>query len=167
MTSQLTFINQSVSRASLLSSRLPNNCNKIQHLTNNLTAKSESRLLFIGHEWSYAVYDNSHSSVTFIEDGSKPMNKDVLRTVAPYNLVIVAENNFSVKLLPDLKDYLAKNVILAVINSRIMIAEKLLDRSVGFVPDLKVFSKVEIYDRNDEHGWGDGILVYDIVNKSQ
>ena len=165
MTSNLTLINQSVSRASLLSSRLPNNCNKIQHLTNNLVAKSDSRLLFIGHEWSYAVYDNSHTSVTFIEDGTKPMSKEVLRTVAPYNLVIVAENNFSAKLLPDLKEYLAVNVILAVINSRVMITEKLIDRSVGFVPNLRVFSKVEIYDRNDERGWGNGILLYDLVNK--
>jgi hypothetical protein len=68
-------------------------------------------------------------------------------------------------MLLDLKNHLAKNIILSVVNSRALIAEKLLERSVGFVPSLKIVSRVEIYDRNDEHGWGNGVLVYDIVNK--
>jgi len=81
----------------------------------------------------------------------------------PYNLIIVANNQFSVKTLYDIKDHLAQDVILAVVNSRMLKAEKLLERSVALVPGLRLFSKVEIYDRNNERGWDDGIVLYDIV----
>jgi hypothetical protein len=68
-------------------------------------------------------------------------------------------------MLLDLKDHLSKNIILSVVNSRNLIAERLLERSVGFVPSLKIVSRVEIYDRNNEHEWGNGVLIYDILNK--
>jgi hypothetical protein len=163
MTSNLTFINQSIARASLYSSRLPQQCNKLQHLSNNLVSKGNTNLLYIGQDMSYSIYENTHAKVTWSDDFSKRIK--IQTQEAPYNIIIVSENKYSAKLLLDLKDHLAKNVILSVVNSRMMIAEKLLERSVGFVPSLKIVSRVEIYDRNDEHGWQNGVLVYDIVNK--
>lgn len=70
-------------------------------------------------------------------------------------------------MLIDLKTHLAKHVIITVMNSRYQIAEKLLERSIGFVPALKIISRVEIYDRNNDHGWGDGVLIYDVMNKDK
>jgi len=163
MTSQLTFINQSVARAGLYSSRLPQQCNKLQHLSNNLVSKANTNLLYIGQDVSYSIYENTHAKVTWSDDFSKRIK--IQTQTEPYNVIIVNENHYSAKLLLDLKDHLAKNVILSVVNSRNLIAEKLLERSVGFVPSLKIISRVEIYDRNNEHEWGNGVCVYDIVNK--
>jgi hypothetical protein len=165
MTSQLTFINQSVARAGLYSSRLPQQCNKLQHLSNNLVSKANSNLLYIGQDLSYAIYENTHAKVSWSDDFSKRIK--IQAQESSYNIIIVSENNYSAKLLLDLKDHLSKNVILSVVNSRMMIAEKLLERSVGFVPSLKIVSRVEIFDRNNEHEWGDGVLIYDIVNKDR
>jgi hypothetical protein len=164
MTSQLTFINQSVARAGLYSSRLPQQCNKLQHLSNNLVSKANSNLLYIGQDLSYAIYENTHAKVSWSDDFSKRVK--IQTQEDPYNIIIVSENHYSAKLLLDLKNVIAKNVILSVVNSRALIAEKLLERSVGFVPSLKIVSRVEIYDRNDEHGWQNGVLIYDIFNKN-
>lgn len=163
MTSNLTFINQSVARAGLYSSRLPQQCNKLQHLSNNLVSKANTNLLYIGQDMSYSIYENTHASVTWSDDFSK--RSKIKTQKDPYNIIIVSDNNFSSKLLLDLKDNLAKTVILTVMNSRNLMAERLLERSVGFVPSLKIMSRVEICDRNNEHEWGDGVLIYDIVNK--
>jgi len=165
MTSNLTFINQSVARAGLYSSRLPQQCTKLQHLSNNLVSKANSNLLYIGQDLSYAIYENTHASVSWSDDFSKRVK--VQTQTDPYNLIVVSENHYSAKMLLDLKDHLAKNIILSVVNSRALIAEKLLERSVGFVPSLKIVSRVEIFDRNDEHGWNDGVLIYDILNKDR
>lgn len=105
-----------------------------------------------------------HASVSWSDDFSK--RTKVKTQEDPYNLIIVTEDHFSAKILIDLKDHLAKNIILSVVNSRALIAEKILERSIGFVPSLKIVSRVEIFDRNDEHGWHHGVLVYDIVNKN-
>jgi hypothetical protein len=164
MTSNLTFINQSVARAGLYSSRLPQQCTKLQHLSNNLVSKANTNLLYIGQDMAYSIYENTHVKVSWSDDFAKRVK--IQTQEDPYNIIIVSENKFSAKLLLDLKDHLSKNIILSVVNSRMMIAEKLLERSVGFVPSLKIVSRVEIYDRNDEHGWGNGVLLYDIVNKS-
>lgn len=164
MTSNLTFINQSVARAGLYSSRLPQQCTKLQHLSNNLVSKANTNLLYIGQDMAYSIYENTHASVSWSDDFSKRVKIQTQEN--PYNIIIVSENHYSAKLLLDLKDHLAKNIILSVVNSRSLIAEKLLERSVGFVPSLKIVSRVEIYDRNDEHGWGNGVLLYDIVNKN-
>jgi len=161
MTSNLAFIAQGVSRASLYSSRLPQQCTKIQHLQNNLVSKADTNMLFIGQGLSYALYENTHANVSWIEDGTRKLK--VQPQIKPYNLIIVANNQFSVKMLPDLKNTIDKNIILAVVNSRMMIAEKLLERSIGFVPDIKISSKVEIYDRNNSKEWDNGILIYDLI----
>ena len=163
MTSNLTFINQSIARAGLYSSRLPQQCNKLQHLSNNLVSKANTNLLYIGQDISYSIYENTHARVTWSDDFSKRVK--VQTQNEPYNIIIVNEKDYSAKLLLDLKDHLAKNLILSVVNTRALVAEKTIERSVGFVPNLKVVSRVEILDRNDEHGWGNGVLVYDIVNK--
>ena len=162
--SNLVFINQSVSRAGLYSSRLPQQCTKIQHLSNNLVSKANTNLLYIGQDLSYSIYGNMHASVSWSDDFSK--RTKVKTQEDPYNLIIVTEDHFSAKLLIDLKDHLAKNIILSVVNSRNLIAERLLERSIGFVPSLKIVSRVEIFDRNDNHGWQNGVLVYDIFNKN-
>jgi len=161
MTSNLTFLNQSVYRAGLNDSRLPHQCSKIQHVSNNLVSKAHTNLLFIGKDLSYAIYENNHARVSWMDESAKVK---IQPQEDPYNLVIVANNQFSAKTLYDIKDHLAQNVILAVMNSRMMIAEKLLGRSVSLVPGFRLFSKVEIYDRNNERGWDDGIILYDIVN---
>ena len=163
MTSQLTFINQSVARAGLYSSRLPQQCTKLQHLSNNLVSKANTNLLYIGQDMAYSIYENTHAKVTWSDDFSKRVK--IQTQEDPYNIIIVNEKDYSAKLLLDLKDHLAKNLILSVVNTRALVAEKLLERSAGFVPSLKIVSRVEIYDRNDNHGWGNGVLVYDIVNK--
>ena len=163
MTSQLTFINQSVSRAGLYSSRLPQQCNKLQHLSNNLVSKANTNLLYIGQDMAYAIYENTHAKVSWSDDFTKRVN--IQAQEDPYNIIIVNEKDYSAKLLLDLKDHLAKNLILSVVNSRALVAEKTIERSVGFVPSLKIVSRVEIFDRNDEHGWNDGVLIYDVVNK--
>lgn len=163
MTSQLTFINQSVARAGLYSSRLPQQCTKLQHLSNNLVSKANTNLLYIGQDMAYSIYENTHAKVSWSDDFTKRVK--IQTQEDPYNIIIVSENKFSAKLLLDLKAHLSKNIILSVVNSRNLIAERLLERSVGFVPSLKIVSRVEIYDRNDEHGWENGVLLYDIVNK--
>ena len=165
MTSQLTFINQSVARAGQYSSRLPQQCTKLQHLSNNLVSKANTKLLYIGQDMAYAIYENTHASVSWSDDFSKRVK--IQTQEDPYNLIIVSDNHYSAKMLLDLQDHLAKNIILSVVNSRNLIAERLLERSVGFVPSLKIVSRVEIYDRNNEHEWGNGVLIYDILNKDR
>ena len=160
MASNLTFLSQSVSRAGLYSSRLPQQCSKIHHVSNNLVSKAHTNLLFIGKDISYAIYENNHACVSWMDESVKVK---IQPQDNPYNLVIVANDQFSVKTLYDIKDHLAQNVILAVVNSRMLKAEKLLERSVALVPGLRLFSKVEIYDRNNERGWDNGIVLYDIV----
>lgn len=164
MTSNLAFISQSISRSALYSSRLPQQCTKLQHLSNNLVAKSDSNLLFIGRDFAYSTFGNTHAKVSWTEEFSKHSK---IQSQIQYNLIIMSENNLSAKMLIDLKMHLAKHVIITVMNSRSQIAEKMLERSIGFVPTLKIVSRVGIYDRNNDHGWGDGVLIYDIMNKDK
>lgn len=159
MSLNLNFINQCVSRGTIYKSRLPKNCSRLHHTINNLVNGPRTKLLYLGEEISYALYENSHvDTITWIDEHSR----DHMVYKPEYNLVMGDQHFFKTSLIREISPKLAKKTIVAVMHTR-HYDHRNLERQLCLGDDVKIVSKVSIFDKNNLNGWKDGLSVYDLT----
>jgi hypothetical protein len=164
MSMNLNFINQSVSRASLNRSRLPTNSSHIQHLVNNLGNRASTKLIHLGQGISYVLYENSHiHTITWIDEDTSKTGVDSLILKPEYSLIVSNQHMMRTNMLKALHDKLTKVSILCILKTRYYDSQKMIDRSISTIDGIRTVSKLEICDRNNSNGWGDGVVIYDLL----
>ncbi|AGE56375.1 hypothetical protein PBCVNEJV1_641R [Paramecium bursaria Chlorella virus NE-JV-1] len=164
MSSNLNFINSTVSRATLYRSRLPTGSTRAQHLLNNLANRPNTKLLHLGQDLSYVLYENDHiQEITWIDEDTSKTGLDSIVFKSEYSLIISNQHMFRTGMLKMLSDKLVKAPVLCILQTRFYDSQKIIDRSISIIDDLKVVSKLEIRDRNNANGFGDGLVIYDLL----
>jgi len=162
MSLNINFITQSISRGTLYRSRLPGSSSRLHHTLNNLAGGPRTKLLYIGEDISYALYENTHIDVlTWFDDfDSTKLDHTVLKP--EYNLIIGKQDVFRYDVINGLKDKFAKKTILATIHARHH-DPRHMERVLLRNNDIRVVSNTTIYDKRNSDGWGEGITVYDLT----
>jgi hypothetical protein len=142
---------------------LPTNSSKIGHLLNNLGNKPNTKLLHLGADISYILYENPHiETITWIDEDMSKTGIDSMIFKPEYSLIVSNQHMIRAGLLRSLDDKLATTSIMAVMQTRYYDSQRMIDRSISMIDNLKIVSRLEICDRNNANGWGDGVLIFDI-----
>jgi hypothetical protein len=146
---------------------LPTNSSKIGHLLNNLGNKANTKLLHLGADISYVLYENPHiETITWIDEDMSKTGIDSMIFKPEYSLIVSNQHMFRTSMLRSLNDKLATTSILVVMQTRYYDSQRIIDRSISMIDDLKIVSRLEICDRDNANGWNEGIVLYDIHKKS-
>lgn len=166
MSVNLNFINTSISRSSLQRSRLPQQSTHIQHLVNNLGNRPNTKLIHFGTNISYVLFENPHiQEVTWIDQEVNRMQMDSMLLKPEYNLIINHQHLISTNTMAMLADKLAKHTIMCVLKTRHYDNQRIIERTISKSDDISILSRLEIVDKDNSHGWNDGVCIYDIVKK--
>lgn len=167
MSLNINFVSQSISRATLRRSKLPQNATCLQHAVNNLASASKTKLLYVGDGLSYAVYENDHiETITWLDEDLTRAQLDAYIFRPEYNLIVANQHMFKTSLLKILQNHLSKKTLLVVLGSRFYSSNEIIARSLVYNDHVKIVSKLEINDRNNDIGWGDGMTIFDLTIKS-
>lgn len=128
--SALNFVNQSVSRAILNRSRLPDRSPRVWHVVNNLANRKNTKLLFLGEGLSYALYENDHiETITWIDEYLSRAQLDSFVFKPEYNLIISHQHLFKTGMLKLIQDKLAQKTLLVLLNTRHYDSQQIISRS--------------------------------------
>jgi hypothetical protein len=142
---------------------LPTNSSKVGHLVNNLGNKPNTKLLHLGTDISYVLYENPHiETITWIDEDMSKTGIDSIVFKPEYSLIVSNQHMFRTSLLRNLNDKLAKTTIMAIMQTRYYDSQRIIDRSIAMIDGLKIVSRLEICDRDNANGWGDGVILYDL-----
>ncbi|AGE55723.1 hypothetical protein ATCVMN08101_683L [Acanthocystis turfacea Chlorella virus MN0810.1] len=161
MSININFVAQSISRGTLYRSRLPGSSSRLHHTLNNLAGGPRTKLLYIGEDISYALYENSHLDVVTWFDDFDATKLDHTILKPEYNLIIGKQDVFRYDVINGLKDKFAKKTILATVHAKHH-DPRHMERALVRSEDIRVVSKTTVYDRNNADGWGEGITIYDV-----
>jgi len=161
MSININFVAQSISRGTMYRSRLPGNSSRLHHTLNNLAGGPRTKLLYIGEDISYALYENSHiDTITWFDKfGPNQLDHTILKP--EYNLIMGKQDVFRYDVVRTLKDKFAKKTILATMHTRHH-DYRHMERALLRHEDIRIVSRTTIFDRANADGWGEGITVYDL-----
>lgn len=166
MSFNLNFINTSISRSSLQRSRLPSQSRHYEHLVNNLGNRPNTKLLHFGTDISYVLFENPHiKEVTWIDQETSRSHMDSMLLKPEYNLIINNQHLFSANTVKILTEKIAKHTIMCVLKTRHYDNQRVIERALARAENISISSRLEIYDKDNSHGWNEGLIIYDIVKK--
>jgi len=160
----INFVSQSISRAILNRSRLPEKSPRIWHAVNNIANKRDTKLLFLGEGISYALYENDHiREITWIDDYLTRAELDAFTFKPEYNLIVAHQHLFKTGMMKLVHDKLAHKSILVILNTRHYDSQNIISRSISHVDGLRLASKLEIFDKDNREGWQNGMSIFDMT----
>lgn len=166
MSLNINFVSQSVSRGSMRRSKLPLNTTRLHHTINNLVGAPKTKLLYIGDGLSYALSGNKHvETITWLDEDMTRAELDAYIFRPEYNLIIAQQHLFRTSLLKILNQHLAKKTILVILGSRFYSTNEIIARSLTYNDNIKIISKLSIFDRDNSDGWLDGLTIFDLTVK--
>ena len=166
MSLHLALVSQGVSRGSMLRSKLPPRATRLQHTVNNIASAPGTKLLYIGEGLPYALTGNNHiQTITWIDEDMTRTELDAFIFRPEYNLIIVHQHMIKTSLMKTLNQHLAKKTLLVILGSRFYSNNEIISRSLTYNDNVKVVSKLEVRDRDNSDGWGDGVTIFDLTIK--
>jgi hypothetical protein len=124
-------------------------------------------LLHLGADISYVLYENPHiETITWIDEDMSKTGIDSMIFKPEYSLIVCNQHMIRAGLLRILEDKLTTTSIMAVMQTRYYDSQRIIDRSISMIDELKIVSRLEICDRDNHNGWGNGVILYDIRKSS-